>query len=247
MEEKEYLIDLLIHDLTGPLSIVSTSVKNLLVKEDRYGKLSEDQRRMLRMILRNANRAQSFLHEMIEAYRSEEGLFRKESFLIGDALQEVLLDSIEIMSPDIAEMLLTAACREDTNRILEENGIIIEICGKYKDQPFVHDQKKIQQIMGNLITNALKYRKKTVKVSVTGDRDMVMSVEDDGEGIPKEKQDYIFKRFVFMKDKQRQDVRGLGFGLSCVKGLVEGMQGEISLASSEAKGTCFTVRIPPLP
>ncbi|MBP8699280.1 MAG: hypothetical protein KBH82_09610, partial [Syntrophorhabdaceae bacterium] len=72
MDERDSLIDLLIHDLTGPLTIASTNINNLLNKEDRYGPLNDRQRNALKMSLRNAKKAQTFLHEMIEVYRSEE-------------------------------------------------------------------------------------------------------------------------------------------------------------------------------
>jgi signal transduction histidine kinase len=97
----------------------------------------------------------------------------------------------------------------------------------------------------NLISNALKYRKSTMKLTISGDLDLVVAVQDDGEGIPQEKQDYIFKRFFNLNNKQGGP-EGLGFGLSCAKQLVEKMRGEISLKSGEGAGSCFTVRIPPL-
>ncbi len=109
----------------------------------------------------------------------------------------------------------------------------------------MHDQKKVGQIIRNLVSNALKYRKKTMKLSVAGDHDLVISVEDDGQGIPTEKQDTVFKRFCSVKsDKNAPE--GLGFGLSCVKNIIEAMGGEISLKSGEESGSCFVVRIPTL-
>lgn len=84
-----------------------------------------------------------------------------------------------------------------------------------------------------------------MKLTLTGDADLVISVEDDGEGIPQEKQNYIFKRF-FNAQNKKGAPDGLGFGLSCVKHIVEKMKGDISLKSGEGTGSCFTVRIPPL-
>ena len=75
MSRKDHLIDLLIHDLAGPLSIISTSTNSLLIKEDRYGPLTHRQRQALERVLRNTNKAQTLLMEMVEVYRSEEGMF----------------------------------------------------------------------------------------------------------------------------------------------------------------------------
>jgi len=245
MALKDPLVDLLIHDLTGPLSIVSTSVNNLLNKEERYGPYNEYQKDTFKRILRNADKAKALLQEIIEVYRSEEGLFRKDQFLIADILKEALVDAIEVVAPVIGEELVRTRDDASFNDVLVRNGIFVEVSGKYNASPFSHDQKKIRQILRNLISNALKYRRKMMKLTITGELDLMIAVEDDGQGIPEEKQNYIFKRFFNLKDK-KGGPEGLGFGLSCVKNLVERMRGKISLKSGEGVGSCFNVRIPPL-
>jgi two-component system, OmpR family, phosphate regulon sensor histidine kinase PhoR len=246
MNEKDSLIDLLIHDLTGPLAIVSTSVNSLLSKEERCGAISERQRQTLERISRNTDKARNLLQEMIELYRSKEGLFRCEDVSIGEILHDTLVDAIEIIDPPLGDSLARAAGSDEFDRLLRDKGIICEVSGKYCTSPFRHDRKKIQQILRNLLTNALKYRKEKVLLSIKGDGDLVISVEDDGAGIPKEKQGYIFKRFFQQKNGIKPAAEGLGFGLSCVKTLVEAMQGEITLESGEGNGTRFTVRVPAL-
>ena len=108
MNEKDGLIDLLIHDLKGPLSVASASVANLLHKIDRYGPLTDRQRRTLERIWRNTRRAQTLLQEMVEISRSEEGLFREERFPIAKALRESLLDAVEIIASPMAERIRRA-------------------------------------------------------------------------------------------------------------------------------------------
>ena len=247
VKEKEHLFDLLIHDLTVPLSILSTSTANLLHKTDRYGPLTDQQRRIVERILRNAHKAQMLLHEMIEIFRSEEGLFQKESFSVETSLRESIMDVLEITAPQIVEKLCCAKDQEEFKCILEPHGIFIEITGKYCDSPFCHDRKKIQQILRNLISNALKYRRERMAMTVSGETDLVVLVEDDGRGIPLEKQEIIFGRFVRLSDKKQPDVPGLGLGLTGVKTLVEAMGGEITVVSREGLGARFRVRIPPLP
>src|SRR5512135_2395307 len=75
IDVKWRLFDLFIHDLTGPLSIASTSADSLLSKVDRYGPLTEHQKRVLDRVSRNIRRAKSLNHEMIEILRSEERVF----------------------------------------------------------------------------------------------------------------------------------------------------------------------------
>jgi signal transduction histidine kinase len=97
-----------------------------------------------------------------------------------------------------------------------------------------------------LIGNALKYRREKINLTISGDSDLIIMVEDDGRGIPLEKQESIFERFVRLTDKKQPDVQGLGLGLTGVKTLVEAMGGEITVVSREGLGARFTVRIPPL-
>jgi len=244
--EKERLFDLLIHDLTGPLSIASTSTVNLLQKADRYGPLSESQKRVLERVQRNVQKAQNLLQEMVEILRSEEGLFQKDFFLIEKTVQDSLFDALEMSTPQAVEKLCLVQSHEEFRGCLKEYGIYVEITGKYCKSPFCHDQKKIRQILRNLMGNALKYRKERMGVIISGDTDMIVLIEDDGMGIPLADQEAIFKRFVRLSDEQHAHVPGLGLGLTGVKTLVEAMGGEITLESREGTGTRFTVRIPPI-
>jgi signal transduction histidine kinase len=247
VNEKERLFDLLIHDLTSPLSIVSTTTDNLLQKSDRYGALTDQQKRMVDRISRNIHKAQKLLQEMIEILRSEEGLFQKEYFSIEDTVRESLMDALEITLPHAVEKLSQCKSLGEFQPHLQSYGIFIEVTGRYCTSPFCHDQKKIQQVLRNLISNALKYRRERMGVTISGETDLLVSVEDDGIGIPAEEQEAIFKRFVRLKDKRNAHIQGLGLGLTGVKTLVEAMGGEISLESQEGVGTRFVVRIPPIP
>jgi signal transduction histidine kinase len=248
MSKKEHLIDLLIHDLAGPVSIVSTSANSLLTKEDKYGPLTGRQKQTLERILRNTKKAQALLMEMVEVYRSEEGVFHCDPFLITEASKESIMDALEVVDPVLAGKLAFIKRDDAFLDILEENGVYLECAGRYCQTPFYHDQKKVQQVLRNLISNALKYRKERVTISITGDSDLVIYVRDDGPGIPRGELENIFKRFGILKGKTKDEVKmpGLGFGMSCVKILVDVMGGEINLESKEGDGTCFTVRVPPL-
>jgi signal transduction histidine kinase len=247
MDIKEHLFDLFIHDLASPLSVVLTSTGNLLHKTEQHGPITDQQRRIVERILRNAHKVQSLHQEMIEIFRSEEGLFQREAFLIEESLRESIMDALEITAPQIVEKLCCAKDQEEFQSILKPHGIFVEIKGKYCQSPFYHDQKKVQQILRNLISNALKYRREKIAMTINGETDLIILVEDDGRGIPPEKQETIFERFVRLTDKTQPDVPGVGLGLTGVKTLVKAMGGEITVVSREGMGAQFKVRIPPLP
>ncbi|OPX94341.1 MAG: Sensor protein KdpD [Syntrophorhabdus sp. PtaU1.Bin002] len=248
MNDKDQLIDLLIHDLSSPISVVATSAANLLKKEDRYGPLTSRQRQTVERILRNAGRARSLLTELIEVYRSEEGLFDCRYFQIRDALRKSIMDALEVVEPLLADKLAFIEQEEAFLHVLGEYGILVECTGSYRDSPFYHDERKIELILRNLISNALKYRRERINISVSGRLDLTLSVIDDGPGIPKDEQEAVFKRFGYGKGKTGSgagEKLGLGFGLSCVKALIDAMGGEITLQSREGVGTHFIVRVPP--
>lgn len=183
---------------------------------------------------------------MIEILRSEEGLFTKEYFSVEKTLHESLLDVLEMTIPTVVEGLCHVENEETFRRGLKEHGVLVEITGKYCKTPFCHDQKKIQQILRNLMSNAMKYRRERMEVKISGEGDLLILIEDDGIGIPQEDQEAIFKRFVRLNSEKRPYVPGLGLGLTGVKTLVEAMEGEITLESEEGVGTRFKVRIPPI-
>ena len=245
MNKKEPLIDLLIHDLTGPISVVVTSTQNLLKKSEKYG-TSDQQKEVLERILRNSSKAKTLLQELVEVFRSEEGRFCRESLSVQDLIRESFLDALEIISSQNTESLLCCTTNDAFFEALRGNDIFVKVEGKYHDAPFHHDYRKIRQIVRNLVSNALKHRRKQVIVTASGDQDLVLSVTDDGYGISEKEQESLFHRFADLKDRTGADAQGLGFGLSCVKVLVEAIGGEIAVRSGEGAGTCFMLRIPPL-
>lgn len=242
---REPFIDLLIHDLSGPLSIVSSSVTSLLQKTERYGPLTEAQRKVLERIARNTLRAQLLIQEIIEITRSMEGLFQKEYFPVDKVIRESILEVLEITGFEGVETLYGMDYGEEFKRCLQSYGIYVDVGGKWCHTPFCHDPKKIQQILRNLISNAMKYRRTRVDLFVGGEEELLIMVKDDGRGIPLENQEIIFQRFKRLREKRDSEIPGLGLGLAGVKALIEAMAGEITLESKEGMGTCFRVRVPP--
>lgn len=245
-QAKKELMDLFIHDMRGPLSVVAVSAQKLLRKEDRCGSLTESQQAILERILRNTQKAQNLIQEMIEVFRCEANVFHQEHFSPETVLREALLDILEVHQDNEIEKVCQAESDENFKQLLAEQGVFFEISGRYRQEPFTHDPRKVQQILRNLISNGMKYRRKRLLIDIHGDRDLIISVEDDGPGIPLDGQKSIFQRFIRLSSPETAQIPGLGLGLSGVKTLVETMQGEITLISREGVGSRFMVRIPPL-
>jgi signal transduction histidine kinase len=244
MNEKDYLYDLLVHDLVGPLAVVTTTVNSLLGKPERYGDLTGPQRESLERIRRNTRKARGLVQDILEVARSEENLFRGERFAVRELIKEALLEGLESIDPAAGEELARAESDAEIERILQHHSISVAVSGKYANAPFYHDRKKILHIVRNLVSNALKYRKEHVDLAVSGEADLVVAVSNDGGAISEQDREALYKRFVRIETSNVKDMPGLGLGLFCVKALVERMRGDISVTSREGFSTCFTVRIP---
>ena len=109
-------------------------------------------------------------------------------------------------------------------------------------QLFYTDRNRLTQILTNLLTNAIKHTEKgfiRFGYEVT-ETDVIFSVEDSGEGIPEDKLEQIFSRFVQLNDWSQ----GVGLGLAICKGLITQMGGTISVSSVFGEGSVFTVVLP---
>lgn len=113
------------------------------------------------------------------------------------------------------------------------------------------DRNKIKQILMNLLNNAFTFtpdgKSITLRIMFEGDRFLVFTVVDEGEGIPRESFRSIFHPFVTASKGIKEPKSSKGLGLFIVKQLVESLNGEISLISEPDQGSNFTVMVPVQP
>ena len=163
---------------------------------------------------------------------------------IGNDMEEIICADYDPgkMFDDAADMLVSLA---------DEKGLRSRI-GKPRNLPdkLYGDEKRIVQIIVNLISNAVKYTEEG-SVTFTGEcfekgsgYELCFYVSDTGIGIKKEDIDGIFDPFLRLEPGRNQSIQGTGLGLSIVKGLVDKMDGSISVDSTYGKGSTFSVRIP---
>jgi PAS domain S-box-containing protein len=112
---------------------------------------------------------------------------------------------------------------------------------------FSMDPVRIAQLLGNLVSNAIKFTPPGGKVEVRlgqADDRVVLAVADTGIGIPAADRDSVFERFFRTETATRRAIPGTGLGLTVTKAIVEAHQGSITVASDEGHGSTFTVFLP---
>ena len=128
-----------------------------------------------------------------------------------------------------------------------ERKISIELLFESWHQPVKADIGKIQQVLYNLIDNAIKFSNdnSSIEVETTVRHEKVfVSVKDHGVGIPKESQKKIWERFYKTDSSRGKDKRGTGLGLAIVKEIIQAHNEHINVISTEGVGTEFTFSLP---
>jgi two-component system phosphate regulon sensor histidine kinase PhoR len=109
------------------------------------------------------------------------------------------------------------------------------------------DEQALEQILVNLVENAVKYTEPGGHVEVSAverERDVRIEVKDDGPGIPETQRERIFERFYRVDGGRSKQMGGTGLGLSIVKNLVLAMDGEVGVEGNTPQGAVFWVDLP---
>lgn len=113
------------------------------------------------------------------------------------------------------------------------------------DKNLILSKEDMETILSNLLGNSVKYGAKSIKLHFISDEHIFrMTVEDDGKGINKEDQPYIFEKFYRIQKDNIHESKGMGLGLYIVVKLLEKYKGKIWIDSAVAEGTTFQISIP---
>lgn len=245
MANKKLKFELLVHDLKGPLAVIETGLISLLQKEDKYGQLSQKQHKILERALRNTKITRMLVNDALEVGRSREGIINKSRFPVHKFITQSLVEIFDLNDYEMADALDKNQDLQYIKKILLNRGIDLDIEDRIWSTEIYLDECKMNQILRNLLSNALKFRKNKVEIHFhLEDGTLYFSVSDDGEGIPESYHEKIFESYFQMKGDIDYCVRGHGLGLAGVLILVEEMGGRLTLESGEGEGATFSVILP---
>ena len=215
------------HELRTPVTAILSAGETL---DSALAKDPEGARRFLAIIERNAARLQRLIEDLLDLSRieSRELRLRPERFAF---------------EPFASHLLGMFRDRADKKRITLELS-----CPKSLDTEV--DRRALEQVLTNLVDNAVKYCQDGARVVVRAERiednepSVRMRVEDDGPGIGETHLPRLFERFYRVDAGRSRAMGGTGLGLSIVKHLVEAMGGTIAVTSTVGNGTTFEVKLP---
>lgn len=163
--------------------------------------------------------------------------------LLDTARMEVGLLKLEKTTSDISKLLREAVT--EANIRTEHHHIEMRPAGRL---PGVNiDARRIRQVLDNILDNAVKYSRQGTEVLVSArraGRELVISVTDQGPGIPPDEQTRVFDRMYRIKQRLTPGVEGMGLGLSICRRLVEAHGGRIWVESESGQGSTFCFTLP---
>lgn len=233
----------LVHDLKNPVNIIETGARSLLENQERYGLLSAKQEKVVRRILRNALRLRHLANSMLEVDMASMGIVKPGNSTLSDILKNALIEIFDVVDPPVSDAIEDAHTLDRFRNVLTANHIFLEAEETQLNRTIHVDETKLCLIMTNLLSNAFKYKDKSVYLRCAADSGyLILSVRDDGPGIPDCYHQQIFDQYFQHCKADGFPVRGHGLGLAGAQALAEVLGGGLSLAKSP-RGAEFIVRI----
>ena len=217
------------HEFRTPLNLILSSLKMKEVYGKETTKYSIDKQiEYTKIIKQNTFRITRLINNIIDTTKFKAGHLEchLENYNIVESIESIVMSSIPMVKGNGLELIF------DTN---------VEEC------IIAFDLEKMERIILNLLSNSIKFTEKGGKIFVNlieTENCLHIYIEDNGIGIPYEKQKYIFERFFQVNKSIVRDREGSGIGLNLVRAFVKVHNGEIGIINDGEKGTKIKISIP---
>lgn len=226
--KNDYFVNLS-HELRTPISII-LSVLQLLDSLKENGNVTKERQLHYMDVIRKSSKSLlDIINDIIDSSKIESGTYKIN--------KEKNIDIIYLVEETALNM----------SDYINSKGIELIIDPEVEELPICCDPNEIQRCIINLIGNAVKFTEENGQIKVlikADDSNVSISIEDNGLGISKDDQEFIFKRFEQGKNINSTKVSSSGIGLTLVKYIVELHDGHVKLESELNKGSKFTIVLP---
>jgi PAS domain S-box-containing protein len=227
-DAKDDFVSTVSHELRTPLTSIIGSIE--LLEDGMAGELGAEQKQMIDVIERNAERLLAMANDLLT-------LASYEGAVVPTAELEPL-DLRTVVKASHASVTGLLSSRDlDVRDDLPDHPVLVS-----------GDSAYLERAVTNLLSNAIKFTRDggriTTRVSVNGQGTCHLSVSDTGVGIPEDEVQNIFLRFFRSSNVRADAIQGTGLGLSIVRSIVERHRGHIDVHSAQGQGTTFTITLP---
>ncbi len=226
---RDDLMKMIVHDLKTPLTSVLATLE--MARDGDFGALTAPQAKALSDAEGKAEDLLALIEDLLEVARIEE-------------------QTITLQPEPIAPAALLAEIVYDWGLRFKQEGAIATVDVSDDAPVFRADKVLIKRVLSNLVQNALTHTAGPVTLDLTARADangILLTVTDDGPGIPSEYQEIIFRKFERVRAANAPRVRSSGLGLTFCRLAVESHGGRIWVKSVEGEGSTFYVQLPVVP
>ena len=226
---KDEFAAMIAHELKNPLVPISSYSKMLL--DGRFGELTNLQKEKMKIVISGTESMLILIQDMLDIHKAELGKI-----------------TLNFESACLSEIVDTAVTI--TQPLAEKRGV--DICNSVKRDILVNvDVHRIEQVLINLIKNAIDFVPKdtgTIKISVElQDSIVIISVKDNGCGIPKEELGHLFRKFYQTNTSRNRERNSSGLGLSICSSVIDLHHGKMWAESDTGCGTTIKFQLPLIP
>lgn len=243
---KDEFISIASHELRSPITTIRGYIQMIL--DGDYGEVSQKLRKGLQRVLLSSKRLSELVEDLLNVSRIEQGRMNPEPEVLHpcDVVSEVV-NQLQVKAQEKGlRLLYMPAGASGDHPSSQEESADSAIRKRRREIQILIDPDHFQQILFNIIGNAVKYTK-TGKVEVHDmlqDGKYVIEIQDTGVGISAEDQKRLFQKFFRVQSDETRGIAGTGLGLWITRQLVVMNHGEIYFESMKGVGTRVTLRFP---